>query len=156
MESCKKYCESVLPRLSLPTEAQWEYACRAGADTPYSFGASIDRSKANYRGESSRGGRRAGGSTRPVGSFPSNGFGLHDMHGNVWEWCADVYDQNFYHRPAAAQRNPQCTASAAFRVFRGGAWHNGAAGCRAAVRSGGKPSYRNGGLGFRPVYVPGS
>ena len=153
-----KYCESVSPRLSLPTEAQWEYACRAGTETLYAFGESIDATQVSHKSESSATGdarSRVGAWTLPVGSFPPNGFGLHDLHGNVWEWCDDVYDEEFYRRSEATRKNPRCEKGSSFRVFRGGAWHNKASACRAAVRSGGDPvSYHNGGLGFRPVYVP--
>jgi formylglycine-generating enzyme required for sulfatase activity len=92
----------------LPTEAEWEYACRAGTTTPYSTGNNITTSQANFNS----------GSTKSVGSFAPNPWGLYDMHGNVWEWCWDWYG-NY---SSGAQNNPRGPVSGDNRVIRGGGW----------------------------------
>src|SRR5207248_1659536 len=109
----------------LPTEAEWEYACRAGTTTAYSFGDALTSFQANFNGH------RLGGKERPgpylekttrVGSYPANNFGLFDMHGNVWEWCTDWYDGTAYLH--SAPRDPQGPPEGEMRVVRGGCWRN--------------------------------
>ena len=121
----------------LPTEAEWEYACRAGTATAYGTGDSLGPDQANY----DRSGR---GRTMPVGSFPANALGLFDMHGNVWEWCADWYGTY----PEEAVKDPKGPESGLSRVLRGGSWRSGADGCRSAKRLRGDPGDRYG-VGFR-------
>ena len=143
-EFIKKVNDSgVLPagwKMVLPTEAQWEYACRAGETGPYS-GDSIDQ-VAWYDGNT-------GSKTHSVGTKKSNAWGLHDMHGNVWEWCADWYDDSL-----SGGTDPSGASSGVYRVNRGGSWYSVAARCRAALRnwyfSGRQHNY----LGFRPALVP--
>ena len=127
-------------KVALPTEAQWEYACRAGETGPYS-GGTIDQ-VAWYDGNS-------GNKTHAVGTKKSNAWGLHDMHGNVWEWCADWYDDSL-----SRGTDPSGTSSGVHRVFRGGSWFDFAARCRAASRIWYDPGHRVIGLGFRPALVP--
>ena len=120
----------------LPTEAEWEYACRAGTLTPFSFGASLSASQASFDGqhpygEGSRG--PAPPRTARVGTFAANLFGLYDMHGNVWEWCSDWFDAAYYQR--SPRQGPPGPAEGAFRVLRGGSWRNQAVTCRAAYRN---------------------
>ena len=122
-------------KMVLPTEAQWEYACRAGELGPYS-GGTIDE-VAWYWGNSER-------KTHPVGMKKSNAWGLYDMHGNVWEWCADWWCGNL---PGGI--DPSGPASGTSRVFRGGSYFYFAFGCRAASREGIFPAYRNYNIGFR-------
>ncbi|MBI4602808.1 MAG: formylglycine-generating enzyme family protein, partial [Planctomycetes bacterium] len=154
-EDCQAFCAKT--GLKLPTEAQWEYACRAGTETPFSFGATISPEKVNYNGKYPYSGGAKGldrGRTLKVGSLPANGFGLHEMHGNVWEWCQDAYDSGFYGKPAAVELNPLCTAGSGSRVLRGGGFGAFARGCRSADRFRGAPSRRYSSLGFRPAYWP--
>ena len=131
--------------LAQPTEAQWEYACRATTTTPIAGTGKLD--DMGWYGENSR------NTTHAVGQKAPNGFGLHDMHGNVREWCEDVYDDGFYEKPEASQVNPICQAGSADRVVRGGSWIDDAGDCRSAVRDSYLPSSpsRTGFLGFRPA-----
>ncbi len=129
----------------LPTEAQWEYACRAGATTEYSFGD--DESElcdyAWYKGNS-------GSKTHPVGQKKPSAWGLYDMHGNVWEWCQDWHDAY----PSRAVTDPTGAASGSLRVLRGGCWDNAAEDRRSAYRGTGAPSGRGGSNGFRVSLSP--
>ena len=151
-EDCQKFVAKVNAtgkvRVSLPTEAQWEYACRAGTTTPYSFGSSLNGDKANCDGNYPYGTTvkgRCRGETVPVGSYAPNAWGLCDMHGNVWEWCSDWYGDY----PAGSVSDPTGPASGASRVNRGGSWDNYARDCRSAYRNRDEPGDRISGLGFR-------
>lgn len=132
----------------LPTEAEWEYACRAESETPFSCGATIRTQQANYHGNfpyagAERGGYR--GEAVPVKTFAPNDWGLYEMHGNVWEWCADgqrTYD-------GTEQENPRGPEGAAPRVVRGGSWSNEAGRLRSAYRDEWLRGYRYAGRGFR-------
>jgi formylglycine-generating enzyme required for sulfatase activity len=126
----------------LPTEAEWEYACRAGSTTRYSFGDNAAR-----LGEYGWFDRNSGSQTQPVGQKGPNAFGLHDMHGNVWEWCWDPYDENYNGQSPGA--DPPGPSQAAFRVIRGGSWINNAPHVRSAFRHSGAPGYRDIDVGFR-------
>jgi len=123
----------------LPTEAEWEYACRAGTTTAYSTGSNITTSQANFNNTLNR--------TSAVGSYAPNAWGLYDMHGNVWEWCWDWYGGY----PSRAQNDPDGASSGSDRVLRGGSWSHSAAGVRSAYRSSYTPAYRNSYGGFRVV-----
>jgi formylglycine-generating enzyme required for sulfatase activity len=126
--------------LSLPTEAQWEYACRAGTPGPYAGSGNLD-DMGWYTGNSAV-------QTHDVGSKKPNQFGLHDLHGNLWEYCQDRFDLAFYGKPAAAKPNPVAT-SGTDRVVRGGSFDFPAAYCRSASRSGALPGPRSKFIGFR-------
>ncbi len=132
----------------LPTEAEWEYACRAGTTTPFWTGESITPEQANFDGNAADW-LYEGGQTTPVGRYSVNPWGLHDMHGNVWEWCASVYDTGYTGletRDASREKkngNP--------RVLRGGDWHSEAASLRSASRFGNSPERRFLTWGFRLV-----
>ena len=147
VEFCKKLSD--LPEekkagrvYRLPTEAEWEYACRAGSKAAYSFG---ENSKT--LGDYSWFGDNSGSQTHPVGEKKPNAWGLYDMHGNVWEWCSDWYDEY----PKGAVSDPSGPSEGSSRVLRGGSWFSGAASCRSAFRSGDDPSFRlsDGHYGFR-------
>ncbi|MHC4619736.1 MAG: SUMF1/EgtB/PvdO family nonheme iron enzyme [Planctomycetota bacterium] len=143
--------------LTLPTEAQWEYACRAGTNTSFWFGENITTCQANWNGNYPYCGAiteayRA--TTVAVDSFEPNGFGLYNMHGNVLELCEDVYDRSFYSRGEAAGPDPLCTSGSENRVARGGHWKWLARICRSAYRDQAGPSFRQNYYGFRAVYWP--
>jgi len=132
----------------LPTEAEWEYACRAGTTTPFNTGNNLTTSQANYNGNYPDNGNAKGeyrAKTLPVGSFSPNNWGLYDMHGNVWEWCSDWYGDY----KSFAQADGSETGS--YRVYRGGCWYDTAPYCRAAYRNDRNPGLRGDGLGFRLV-----
>ncbi|MFL2928842.1 MAG: formylglycine-generating enzyme family protein [Opitutales bacterium] len=122
----------------LPTEAQWEYACRAGTNTDYSWGDDINASQANYNNNNSR--------PLNVGQYAPNPWGFFDMHGNVWEWTADWYESYPTGNPVVDPTGP---ASGTLRVNRGGSWNNVGTGLRSARRSSFTPSYRFNAIGFR-------
>jgi len=139
-------------RYRLPTEAEWEYAARAGTSTAYNWGKLADCSKANYgNGYGSECEGTNPGKTMRVASFAPNAWGLYDMHGNVWEWCQDWYGDY----PSGAVTDPGGQSTGSERVLRGGSWGNNARYCRAADRGGGTPDNRDGSFGFRLVRLPG-
>ena len=130
----------------LPTEAQWEYACRAGTTTRYYTGDSkADLKRAGWYGENS------GDKTHPVGQKKPNAFGLYDMHGNVWEWCQDWFG-DYPAGPVTDPTGPKCGSN---RVLRGGGWYDNARYCRSADRYGYYPSFRGSRYGFRLALSPG-
>ena len=124
----------------LPTEAQWEYACRAGTTTAYNTGASISDNTGWYSSNSNS-------MTHEVGKKPANTWGLYDMHGNVWEWCFDWYGTY----ASGAQTDPTGASSGTYRVIRGGGWYNSAGPLRSANRSSYYPDFRGDYIGFRLV-----
>jgi formylglycine-generating enzyme required for sulfatase activity len=129
----------------LPTEAEWECACRAGSTTAYSFG-----DHESLLGIFAWFSENAGKQTHTVGKKQPNAWGLHDMHGNAWEWCSDWYDDY----PRGSVTNPHGPASGSHRVNRGGCWYDSAWRCRSASRGSVKPSYRHYFLGFRLALSP--
>ena len=107
----------------LPTEAEWEYACRANTTTPFHFGSVLNGDKANVDGNDPFGTTTKGkylGRTTTVGSYAANAFGLNDMHGNVREWCFDVFDETAYGSRAGTTSDPTVTSGSKYRVLRGG------------------------------------
>ncbi len=138
----------------LPTEAEWEYACRAGSRTPFHFGKTISTDQANYNGRIRYGDGPKGihrRTTTPVGSFPANAWGLHDMHGNVWEWCSDWYGANYTEQK---ETDPQGPSSGEFRVLRGGSWNDPPGYCRAAKHGIGIAISRYSSYGLRVAWTP--
>ena len=138
-------------RAGLPTEAEWEYACRAGTTTPFFFGRCLSTDQANYYGDYPLEGCAKGQyrrTTTRVDLFPANAWGLHDMHGNVWEWCQDGL--RTYSRTAVTDPGLNDTSGSS-RVLRGGSWYAYARRCRSAYRGFSDPGYRYSGIGFRVV-----
>jgi formylglycine-generating enzyme required for sulfatase activity len=135
----------------LPSEAEWEYACRGGTSTPFSFGDTLNTDQANFNGRLTYGGAEASmlwrKATTPAGHLSANGFGVHDAHGNVWEWCDDVWNANYEGVPATG--TAQLTGDLSARVRRGGCWDTGPHLCRSATRFRGDPQYRGSNTGFR-------
>jgi formylglycine-generating enzyme len=134
----------------LPTEAEWEYAARGGTSTPFYTGNNLTTSQANYDGsgpydKNAKGEFRK--KTMPVGSFAANAFGLSDMHGNVWEWCSDLFGDY----SSLAQTNPKGATTGKNHVRRGGGWNDIARRCRAAYRDDCSPAYRDYSIGIRLV-----
>jgi formylglycine-generating enzyme required for sulfatase activity len=157
-DDCQEFIKKLNARndgnvYALPTEAQWEYACRAGTTTPFAFGATITPNQVNYDGNYPYGNGAKGlyrKKTIPVGSLNSpNAWGLHDMHGNVLEWCADWYDGNYY--KTNPTNDPKGPGSGTSRVVRGGSWRGNAGGCRSACRRYGRPDGRSDYVGVRVV-----
>jgi formylglycine-generating enzyme required for sulfatase activity len=142
IEFCQKLSQSTDRHYRLPSEAEWEYACRAGTTTAFYYGDTIDRAVANYRSEE----------TTVVGIDPANAYGLYDMHGNILEWCADKYHGNYIGAPidGSAWAND---ANSTY-VLRGGSWYSKPSYCRSAARMYYQPDYRCAYFGFRVVCVP--
>ncbi len=139
-------------KLRLPTEAEWEYACRAGTDTEFYTGNKIEPGDANFDSveaynKSKK--QRPLDRTAKVGSYPPNPFGLYDMHGNVWEWCADKYDSKYY--KVSPAEDPHRKQDEGSRVVRGGSWNNLPQKIRSANRSKRRESSDRKSLGFRVV-----
>jgi formylglycine-generating enzyme required for sulfatase activity len=130
----------------LPTEAEWEYACRAGATGEYACGDKLTDKDALFAGS---GHKLAGKSTGPVAQFPANAFGMNDMHGNVQEWVNDWFDEYYYlDSPTADPPGPK---HGQLRVVRGGSWSLAAVECRSAARRGRAPELPSDAVGFRVV-----
>jgi len=131
VEFCDRLSQYTGKTYRLPSGAEWEYACRAGTTTPYSFGKNIRIDQSNFKIDQSN--FKADGTTQ-VGRYPANGRGLHDMHGNVWEWCQDAHGGGDW---------------AQYRLLRGGSWFFNAQFCRSAFHKHSNPAYRIDDIGFR-------
>ncbi len=156
-EDAKAFCDRLSQRTAqtvrLPSEAEWEYACRAGTTTPFYFGETITPDLVNYDGNYPYGGAPEGKyrqETTPVGSFPPNAFGLYDMHGNVWEWCEDVWHKNYEGAPSDGSVW-ETGGENSYRLLRGGSWDTLAVWCRAASRYRLTPGSRYNTVGLRVV-----
>ncbi len=151
VEFCRRLSEKEGAKYRLPTEAEWEYACRAGTTTPFHTGITISTDEANYDGQKESYGKGKKGifrdETTAVASFASNAWGLHDMHGNVWEWCADWHGEY----PTGAVSDPTGPAEGTRRIVRGGCWVTAPAICRSANRGDTEPVSWNFHFGFRVV-----
>ena len=144
----------------LPTEAEWEYACRAGTTTPFHFGETITPSLVNYDGNNPYANAPKGEyrkQTVDVNSFSPNAWALHQMHGNVWEWCLDEYDDSYSKKSSNLKNNGSepygdmnvNDNDTRYRLLRGGSWFDYAWDCRAAVRFGNDARNQSNGFGFR-------
>ena len=154
VELCQKVSAKTGKTVRLPTEAEWEYACRAGTNTPFHTGETISTDQANYDGNYVYGTGVKGEyrqTTTPGATFKPNALGLYDMHGNVWEWCADWSDATYYANSPTA--DPTGPADGKLRVLRGGSWYNSPRFCRSAIRGRIGPGTRHGSIGFRVVVV---
>lgn len=151
VEFCQRLSKLTNSSYRLPSEAEWEYACRAGTDTPFHFGQTLSTDQANYDGNYTYGNGKKGQyrkTTTKVGSFSPNKFGLYDMHGNVYDWCQDVWHNNYEGAP---------TDSSAWvtggnqekRMIRGGSWPDYPRNCRSAYRLNSHAGFRNNFIGFR-------
>ena len=139
----------------LPTEAEWEWACRATTTTPFHFGRVLNGDQANVDGNFPYGTARKGpflGRITNVGSYLKNSFGLHDMHGNVLEWCFDVDDPSAYANRSGTTSDPVVTSGSAKRVLRGGSWYYSSGDARSASRFSYAPDLRFDNVGFRVVF----
>ena len=148
-EFIKKLRDKDKKAYRLPTEAEWEYSCRAGTKTPFHFGETISTDQANYDGRLTYGNGKKGVNrekTTPVDNFPANAFGLHDMHGNVMQWCQDWYRAGY---PEKDVVDPQGPEKGELRVLRGGSWLVAPRRCRSAFRSWAEPGTHGNLIGCR-------
>jgi formylglycine-generating enzyme required for sulfatase activity len=158
MEFCRRLSQRTGKPYGLPSEAQWEYSCRAGTTTPFHFGATLTPDLANYNGNFSYSDGPNGTcrqQTTDVASFPANAWGLHDLHGNVWEWCVDHWHGSYDFAPGDHQ--PWLIPAAAVdesRLHRGGSWYFLPRMCRSAFRSCSLPGFRDDNIGFRVCCLP--
>ncbi|NEP90315.1 MAG: formylglycine-generating enzyme family protein [Okeania sp. SIO2C2] len=153
VEFCQKLSQKTGKNYRLPSESQWEYACRAGTTTPFHFGETITSELVNYDGNyvysnAPKGKYRK--ETTDVRSFPSNPFGLHDMHGNVWEWCQDVWHDNYKDAPTDGSAW-ESEGESDIRLLRGGSWNDDSTNCRCAKRLNLNADYHSQRWGFRIV-----
>jgi formylglycine-generating enzyme required for sulfatase activity len=162
MEFCNRLSQRTGRTYTLPSEAQWEYACRAGTTTPFHFGATITAELANYDADKTYANGPKGVSrmkTSPVASFPANAWGLHDLHGNVWEWCLDHWHNSYEGAPSdgSAWLDPVQSEEEdkeKRRLLRGGSWDIYPWNCRSAFRYRFGPDYAVSFVGFRVVCLP--
>ncbi|MGP1383934.1 MAG: SUMF1/EgtB/PvdO family nonheme iron enzyme [Thainema sp.] len=150
---CEKLSQQTKREYRLPSEAEWEYACRAGTETPFYFGETISTDLANYNGDYTYGSGVKGEyrrQTTPVGSFPANAFGLFDMHGNVIEWCLDHFHQNYQNAPTDGSAWI-VDGKGDRRILRGGSWYDHPGHCRSAYRVYDDPRVSSSTFGFRVV-----
>jgi len=163
MEFCSRLSQRTGRTYTLPSEAQWEYACRAGTTTPFCFGETISPELANYDGNYAYGNGPTGiyrEQTTPVGLFPANTWGLQDMQGNVWEWCLDEWHESYEGAPTDgrawvdAVEGEKSKESEKLRLLRGGSWFISPRDCRSACRNHVRPGNAGGSVGFRLVCLP--
>jgi formylglycine-generating enzyme required for sulfatase activity len=167
IEFCARLTKKMGREYRLPSEAEWEYACRAGTKTPFYFGETITTELANYRGTDweyegktypGNYGQGPHGSYRQeateVGSFSANAFGLYDMHGNVWEWCEDDWHNSYEGAPSDGRAWIESDRTNTYRLLRGGSWYNIPRNCRSAYRSLNSRDGRYTYIGFRVCCVP--
>jgi formylglycine-generating enzyme required for sulfatase activity len=167
MEFCQRLSQRTGRTYTLPSEAQWEYACRAGSSTPFAFGDTLTPELANYDASESYADSPTGvwlQQTSPVDRFSANAWGLKDMHGNVWEWCLDHWHKNYGEDNNAGQEKAPDDGSAWLfdqtdedkktRLLRGGSWGSDPGVCRSAIRDHDRPGIVYDVVGFRVVCLP--
>ena len=172
IEFCSRLSQRADRHYTLPSEAQWEYACRAGSIKPFHFGPTITPELATYNGSYTYGDGPKGEyreQTTPVGVFPANSWGLHDMHGNVWEWCLDHWHDSYDGAPpdgsdwlntteptkkTTIEKGNDSDTEEESRLLRGGSWDSLPRDCRSAPRGRLRPDYASGSVGFRVVCLP--
>jgi formylglycine-generating enzyme required for sulfatase activity len=161
-EFCRRLSVKSGREYRLPSEAEWEYACRAGTTTPFHFGETLDAEIANYNADSPFVGSPVYGDgkkgeyrkeTTEVGIFPANEWGLQDMHGNVWEWCEDDWHNSYEGAPTDGSAWLKENRTETNRLLRGGSWYDVPRNCRSAIRLNGSRDFRNYYLGFRVLCV---
>jgi formylglycine-generating enzyme required for sulfatase activity len=153
---CRRLSKIVKKAYRLPGEAEWEYACRANTGTPFSYGPTLTTDMANYVGEYVFAQEPKGiyrHETTEAGFFPPNAFGLYDMHGGLWEWCADAWHDDYTGAPADGSVW-ETGQQASYRVGRGGSWHEPPNNCRCGVRLKYDPTERDEFFGFRIALSP--
>jgi formylglycine-generating enzyme required for sulfatase activity len=149
-EFCARLSQATGKAYQLPSEAQWEYACRAGSTTPFAFGGTLNTDIANYNGNYTYANGKKGvwrKQTVDVGSFPPNAWGLYDMHGNVWEWCEDRWHDNYNSAPTDG--TAWIDNGTKYKLLRGGSWYRYPKYCRSAHRYNNSRDNRNINVGFR-------
>jgi formylglycine-generating enzyme required for sulfatase activity len=162
MEFCRRLNSMLGPAsgrtYTLPSEAQWEYACRAGTSTPFAFGETLTTDLANYDGNHAFANGPKGAyrqETTAVRTFPANAWGLYDMHGNVWEWCLDQYQEDIQRLPVDGSAwQGEEDAEKATRLLRGGSWFDFPGYCRSACRAHSHPDDADVDVGLRVVCLP--
>jgi formylglycine-generating enzyme required for sulfatase activity len=157
MEFCHRLSQRSNLAYTLPSEAQWEYACRAGTKTPFAFGDTLTPELANYDSNYTYMSGPEGiyrEETLDVGSFPANAWGLHDMHGNVYEWCLDPWHESYGGAPSDGTAWVNGAENEGLRLLRGGSWYRLPRHCRSAYRNGGHQVSRNLSVGFRLCRFP--
>ncbi|MFN9487662.1 MAG: formylglycine-generating enzyme family protein [Cyanobacteriota bacterium] len=155
MEFCSRLSQRTGRTFTLPSEAQWEYACRAGTTTPFAFGETLTDELANYRASETYGKGPKGAyreQTTPVGMFPANAWGLQDMHGNVWEWCLDHWPGSYEGAPEDG--SAWLLEEGQQRLLRGGSCFISPGYCRSAARGRSLPGNALSSIGFRVVCLP--
>ena len=155
---CGWLSEKTFKTCRLPTEAEWEFACRAGSEKSFNIGDNLTTEQANYNGNYPYNNNKKGTyreNTVPVNHFQPNALGLYNMHGNVWEWCGDWYDEKYYDicKAKGTAENPEGPTQGSNRVVRSGSWNSIARNCRTANRDYGSPVSRFISIGFRLVFV---
>ena len=154
VEFCQRLSFQTGKEYRLPSEAEWEYACRAGTTSPFNLGETITEELVNYDGREIYGNEPRGEyreETTPVGSFSANAYGLYDLHGNVWEWCEDDWHENY--QAAPTDGSAWKLGASSIKVVRGGSWLNAPPDCRCAYRFDLASNYRSYFIGFRVAYV---